>query len=168
MDLLKDGEISTSKPTDAWYSEVTSAPLSLPHIASHTIIPKQGEHVLFESPAKLYRQQTTSHYVGGSRGVSMRIAKGVYVRTGRYKGRKISDSQLKSVDSGTLTLTTKHLYFNGSTKAVTIVLKSVSVVEVSQAMLHVTTGQRVHLFGNLRLNLFRWERYLRTAVVENK
>ena len=57
---------------------------------------------------------TRREFVGGSQGVSVRVAKGVYVRKSAFRGRPVSKSELEFVDSGLLGVTTKHIYFNGS------------------------------------------------------
>jgi len=61
-------------------------------------------------------RRTRTEYRGGSQGVSIRVTKGVYYRTGAFKGRKVEVEELKSMGVGIVALTTKHLYFgNAST-----------------------------------------------------
>lgn len=64
-----------------------------------------------------YEQKTRRHYVGGSRGVSIRIAKGLYFRTGGFKAHPVETTETVHVDSGILGVTNKHLYFSGSVKS---------------------------------------------------
>ena len=61
------------------------------------------------------RQRTT--YSGGYSGVSLRIAKGVYYRTGGFRGNPTITSTTVHVDTGLLGITTKHIYFSGSNKS---------------------------------------------------
>ena len=56
-------------------------------------------------------------FVGGSRGVSVRIMKGVYYRVGDFKGRTIERTEHVSVDRGVLGVTDKHIYFAGGGKS---------------------------------------------------
>ena len=56
---------------------------------------------------------TQREYVAGSKGMSLRVAKGVYVRTGGMRGRTVSATEMKVVDRGVVAVTTKHLYFKG-------------------------------------------------------
>lgn len=63
-----------------------------------------------------HKQKTTRRFEGGSRGMSVRVAKGVYVRAGAFKGRSISETEDQYIDTGTLAFTTKHLYFSSDSK----------------------------------------------------
>ena len=62
---------------------------------------------------KYHEHKKRTEYVGGSRGVSFRVAKGVYYRTGAFKGRRVETMEQVHVDSGLLGMTSKHLYFVG-------------------------------------------------------
>ena len=53
------------------------------------------------------------HFAGGSTGVGFRVARGVYLRTGGFKGRSYTTEETKHADTGTLCVTTKHVYFAG-------------------------------------------------------
>jgi len=63
-----------------------------------------------------YEEKTKTRYVGGSQGVSIRIAKGLYYRTGAFKGERIQTSETIHADTGLLGITNKHIYFSGSSK----------------------------------------------------
>jgi hypothetical protein len=64
-----------------------------------------------------YEDRTRRRYTGGSRGVSIRIAKGVYYRVGSFRGHPIETTERIHVDTGILAVTTKHLYFYGPRKS---------------------------------------------------
>ncbi|MFC3847721.1 hypothetical protein ACFOPX_04135 [Helicobacter baculiformis] len=82
---------------------------------------QKGEKLIWvEQGVAYYETKTTSRYVGGSQGVSVRIMKGVYYRVGAFKGRRIQEDQLQYVDTGVLAITTKNLYFGGKAKSVRI------------------------------------------------
>ncbi|WP_120944253.1 hypothetical protein [Helicobacter labacensis] len=84
---------------------------------------QKGEKLLWvEQGVAYYETKTTSRYVGGSQGVSVRIMKGVYYRVGAFKGRRIQEDQLQYIDTGVLAITTKHLYFAGKAKSVRLPL----------------------------------------------
>jgi hypothetical protein len=68
---------------------------------------------LFQDVEYLERR-TRTEYRGGSQGVSIRVMKGVYYRTGAFKGRRVEIEETKSMGSGLVALTTKHLYFGSS------------------------------------------------------
>ena len=55
-------------------------------------------------------------YVGGSQGVSVRVARGLYYRAGGFKGRRVETMEQVHSDTGLLGLTTKHLYYVGKMK----------------------------------------------------
>jgi len=63
-----------------------------------------------------YEEKTRTRYVGGSQGVSIRIAKGLYYRTGAFKGERVQTSETIHADTGLLGITNKHIYFAGPTK----------------------------------------------------
>lgn len=61
-----------------------------------------------------YEDRTRTHYKGGSSGMSFRVAKGVYYRTGGFKGERVQTTETTYVDSGLMGITTKHIYFAGA------------------------------------------------------
>lgn len=64
-----------------------------------------------------YEQKTSHHYEGGSQGVSIRVAKGLYFRTGGFRAYPVETTETVHVDTGTLAATSKHLYFAGTDKS---------------------------------------------------
>lgn len=64
-----------------------------------------------------FEDRTRTRYVGGSQGMSVRIAKGVYYRTSAFKGERVQSSERVHVDTGILGVTNKHLYFSGPAKS---------------------------------------------------
>lgn len=65
---------------------------------------------------EFYEQRIRTEYRGGSQGVSIRIARGVYYRTSSFKGRPVQFSEMKHIGSGLFALTTKHVYFGSPEK----------------------------------------------------
>ncbi len=64
-----------------------------------------------------YQNTTRTEYVGGSQGVSIRLTKGVYYRTGSFRGKPVKVDELKHQGTGMLAITTKHVYFWSPNKA---------------------------------------------------
>jgi hypothetical protein len=64
-----------------------------------------------------YEQRVRTHYEGGHRGVSVRVAKGVYYRVGGFKGHPVSTTEMVDMGSGPLGITDRHIYFAGPAKA---------------------------------------------------
>jgi len=69
--------------------------------------------------------KTRTQYVGGSQGVGIRIAKGVYYKVGAFKGERISTSETTHVDTGLFGITNKHIYFSGDEKSFRIKLDKI-------------------------------------------
>lgn len=65
---------------------------------------------------KYYEQKKKTNYVGRSQGVSIRIAKGIYYRTGAFKGERVVTHETIHADTGILGVTNKHIYFSGGSK----------------------------------------------------
>jgi hypothetical protein len=63
-----------------------------------------------------YEEVTKRTMVGASRGVSIRIAKGIYYRVGAFKGEPVVTSSLQPKYGGALILTNKNIYFYSSEK----------------------------------------------------
>ena len=63
-----------------------------------------------------YEEKTRTHYVGSSQGVGIRIAKGLYYRTGAFKGERVQTSETIHADTGLMGVTNKHIYFHGPSK----------------------------------------------------
>lgn len=66
---------------------------------------------------KYYEDRKRRHYVGGSHGMSFRIAKGVYYRVGAFKAQPVETTETALVGSGMLGVTNRHLYFSGGGKS---------------------------------------------------
>jgi len=77
---------------------------------------------------KFYEQRTNTQYQGGYAGVSLRVAKGVYYRTGGFKGNPAKTDEMKYIDTGIFGLTNKHVYFASSTKNIRIPLAKIITI----------------------------------------
>lgn len=78
---------------------------------------KQEKLVWIFENTKYSEMRTKRHYEGGATGVSVRVAKGVYLRSSSFKGHPVESSEIVEVDTGLLGITTKHIYFAGSVKS---------------------------------------------------
>lgn len=61
-----------------------------------------------------YEEKTGKRYEGASQGVSIRIAKGVYYRTGASKGVPVEYQYNKELGVGLFVITNKNIYFLGN------------------------------------------------------
>lgn len=83
----------------------------------------KGEQLIWRfDNVSFIEQVTKTHYEGSSSGISIRIAKGVYYRTGATRGVPVTTTEMKQKAVGTLFIATKHLYFYSPSKAVKIPL----------------------------------------------
>lgn len=82
------------------------------------ILLKANEICHFATPVQLMEELTKTRYVGGSSGVSFRVAKGVTLRSGSFRGQAVKESYKKVTDGGTLYVTNKKVLFVGAGKNV--------------------------------------------------
>lgn len=66
---------------------------------------------------KYLEQRVRRHYEGRSQGVSVRIAKGVYLRSSAFRGHPVETAETVHADTGLLGFTDKHIYFAGPAKS---------------------------------------------------
>ena len=72
---------------------------------------------------------TRREFRGRSAGVSVRVAKGVYFRTGAFKGRPVEIEGTVHVDTGMLGVTTRHIYFAGTARSFRVRLERIVTIE---------------------------------------
>ena len=90
-------------------------PLTVPVMLGH------GECALWVyDNVTMFQEKITREYVGGNRGMSFRICKGMTYRTGSFKGHSVERSQMATVGVGSLVITNKHFFFHCPTSSVKI------------------------------------------------
>lgn len=90
------------------------------------VVLQHGEEAFASIPASLLEMRTV-RYRGASTGVSVRVAKGVWLRQSGSRG--VAEKGLVPVASGTLVATNRRLIFAGDQKSVTVALDKVSSFE---------------------------------------
>jgi hypothetical protein len=97
---------------------------------------KKGEFILWLFGRVRYLQvKQFTEYEGRSAGVSVRVMKGVYYRTGAFHGRPVQHDATVEVDTGLLGLTQQALYFAGPRKSLRLPYsKLVTVVPYSDGV----------------------------------
>lgn len=65
----------------------------------------------------IYEQKTQREYVGRSRGFNIRICKGVYYRTGGFKGTPIETTYMHKMGIGNVCFTNKYIYISSPEKS---------------------------------------------------
>lgn len=82
-----------------------------------------------------FEEKDRTRYVGGTHGFSVRIAKGVYYRTGAFKGERVLSTELVHVGNGLMGVTNKNIYFHSDKKSLRLPLnKVVSFVPYSDGI----------------------------------
>jgi hypothetical protein len=79
--------------------------------------------------SELYEFKSHTTYVGGSQGISLRIARGVYYRVSAFKGQSLQTEDLERQDSGSFIVTNQNVYFSGPRKSQRVHLKKIVSVQ---------------------------------------
>lgn len=80
---------------------------------------QKGEYFIWgeRTVVNYYEQTTSTHYTGGYAGVGIRVARGLYFRTGGFKGKPVQTTDMKFICPGMFGLTNKHIYFYSKHKS---------------------------------------------------
>lgn len=82
---------------------------------------QKGEKIVWAFTNTAYLEdRVRRERVGGSQGVSVRIMKGLYYRAGAFKSIPVETTERKHIDTGTLFVTSKNLYFSSPAKSMRI------------------------------------------------
>jgi hypothetical protein len=73
----------------------------------------------------LYEEKTIRSYEGRSHGFSVRIARGLYYKTGIFKSWPVETTLMMNKGVGSLGVTTKHIYFAGLQKSLRLPYKKI-------------------------------------------
>jgi hypothetical protein len=88
--------------------------------------------------------RTKTHYVGGTQGVSIRIAKGVRYHIGGFSGRPVTEQFEAVADSGSVYVTNKRFIFAGSKEVTTVLATKIADVHLDGAKVIVIVENRVN------------------------
>lgn len=109
--------------------------MSLDQVLGTPLVLKKGEVVHYASRATLDELRSVSlGYQGGSRGVSIRIAKGVTYRVGSHRGHIVKEDRLVKTSEGVLIVTNKRLFLipEQGKKPVTIPINKIHFYRCSE------------------------------------
>lgn len=110
---LWDQEVAAYIPQIHRAKALTQAIRGILTPVSSPVILQVGEQAYFCVPATLLEERTYRQYQSGSRGVSVRLMKGVTFRTGSTRGLSVPVSEMVPVAHGTFTITSKRTVFSG-------------------------------------------------------
>ncbi len=88
-------------------------------VGSTPFMLQKGEYLIWgeRNIVQYYEQTTSTHYTGGYAGVGVRVAKGLYFRTGGFKGKPVHTTEMQYICPGMFGLTNKHIYFYSKSKS---------------------------------------------------
>ena len=78
---------------------------------------KQEQLIWVFGGVQYYEPRTHREYVGGSIGGSVRVAKGIYIRSSSFRGHPVDKTETVHIDTGILGVTDKNIYFTGKDKS---------------------------------------------------
>lgn len=104
------------------------------------LLGKKEQPLWIYSNVKAYEEKTGRRHIGGSRGVSMKICKGVYYRVGAYKGDSVEYQYQNPLGCGTLVVTNKNLFFIGEKSIKLGMSKIISYEPYSDGLVLVKDG----------------------------
>lgn len=78
---------------------------------------KSEELVWVFQNVEYLENKSKTEYVGGTQGGSIRVARGLYIRSSSSRGERVETLHTAHVDIGLLGVTTKHIYFAGTYRA---------------------------------------------------
>lgn len=91
---------------------------------------QKNESAVWAFPGSRYLEdKVRRQYVGASRGVSIRIAKGVYYKVGQFRGQAIETTERVHIDTGLVLFTNKNIYFAGPQKSLRLPFQKIVTFE---------------------------------------
>lgn len=100
-----------------------------PSFETSLLLSKNEILIYIFDDVRFAQERTSTIYVGGSRGISVRVAKGVYFRSSGSRGYTEKTSAIQTIDTGELAITTQNIYFRGRNRSFKIDLKKVINLE---------------------------------------
>jgi hypothetical protein len=114
----------------------------LPNIQPTGLILQKGEIAHLEELGNLLEEKVIKRgYVGGSQGLSFRIAKGITYRVGASKGQLVSETAMVPASTGRLVITDRRVVFSGDRKSFNIKLDSILNIEMYTDGLNITDSR---------------------------
>jgi hypothetical protein len=118
-------------------------------VGTAPIFPQEGEKILYAIPGVTMMEPRSVRVSSGSYGgPSIRIAKGVSFRVGKYGSTSRYHSEIRKIDTGTLTITTGRIVFSGGMKTINADFPKLIEIEAFDdgVALRRTTSQKTQYF----------------------
>ncbi|MBN6711432.1 hypothetical protein JFL47_09385 [Haemophilus haemoglobinophilus] len=110
---------------------------------------KKDEIAFLVASAVLVATETKSNYVAGSKGVSLKIAKGVYYRVGATKGKRESVKQDVHKSEGKLIITNQRVVFAGELESFEVISNKIINYLFKDAMLIINASNRKEAYRTI-------------------
>ena len=136
---------------DAFVDDVINSK-RLPPISSHINL-KIGEVAFLQCNSLLKETRNVRYHRSGHAG--LRVMKGFYI--GKTSGKSESQEELKSIDTGSLTLTNKRLVFNGSSNSRNILIPKIIAVNSFRHSILISSESRQKNMTFTVTNPLIWE-----------
>lgn len=130
--------------------QISASLLGHPSAVPTNVNLKPNETCWFRTPATLYEERTIRKYVGGSRGVSIRIMKGVSYRVGSSRGYSVPVSEVVPVCTGDFYITSQRCLFIGPRKTVSVAHKDLLSFDAFD------DGMQLHHDQSSKLQVFKF------------
>lgn len=116
---------------------------NIPTATVTNLVMQKDEKAYWSEPAILAEEKVISRgFVGGSRGVSLRVMKGVSYRIGSYRGHAVSQTGVVAVSNGALIITSKRLIFQGDNKSFAEPLNKILDIQLFSNGIHFSENNR--------------------------
>jgi hypothetical protein len=103
---------------------------NLPMVQVRNVVLQKGETAHWTEPGEILEDRVVRRtYEGGSRGVSLRICKGVWYRVGGHRGELIAERAVVPVSKGDFIITNKRAIFCGNARSFNTRLDKILPVE---------------------------------------
>lgn len=126
------------------------------HITGHPFLFEKDEKPIWLFNGASYTTlDSKSEFVAGHAGISLRVMKGVWVRTGRTKGRRVK-SQVKMTSRGLLLVSNKNIRFADSGPALRLRMREIGEMRLYDEglLLRTTRSEKPHIFNVDDLDFF--------------
>jgi hypothetical protein len=156
--LSARGRMAKAVAEDALLQQLTreAETMELKPVSPGDVVVHAGETFYWEQPARLGGWRTHTHYVGGYAGVSVRVMRGVYARTGGGRGQPVTEQTLDLLDAGTLLISDQRLVFAGEHGTIEVKLPKIGAIHphADGATVDVVNG-KAHCFvtGDPRVSI---------------
>ncbi|MEJ7727925.1 MAG: hypothetical protein WKG00_01790 [Polyangiaceae bacterium] len=125
---LTDADVAESMPVLYRAKQLAEVLVGTLPVVAAPVVLRVGETAHFAAPSLLMEERTARRTVGGSRGTSVRLMKGVSFRVGASRAYSVPQAVLIPIGEGTFVITNKRCAFVGA-RTVLVALDKVVAFE---------------------------------------